>query len=84
MTPVSTSRLAEPARFGEIITNDVRVAQAARELEQQHADAGKRRGVRRVASLKGMSNDHEDEERLMEHIEKQKEMERDVMQTPPK
>ncbi len=46
--------LADPKRFGEIITNDVKVAQAARELEQQ-APAGKRNGkrsgLRRVASL---------------------------------
>ena len=29
--------LAEPDRFGEVITNDLHVAKAARELEQQHA-----------------------------------------------
>lgn len=42
--------LADPARFGEVITNDVRVAQAARELEQR-APTAKRRGLRRVQSL---------------------------------
>jgi pimeloyl-ACP methyl ester carboxylesterase len=42
--------LAEPARFGEVITNDLRVAKAARELEQQ-ARPTKRRGLRRVTSL---------------------------------
>ena len=43
--------LADPERFGEIITNDVKVAQAARELEQRAADHTKRKGVRRVPSL---------------------------------
>ena len=42
--------LADPARFGEVITNDVRVAQAARELEQR-APAAKRKGLRRIQSL---------------------------------
>lgn len=42
--------LADPQRFGEVITNDVRVAQAARDLEQQ-APATKRKGLRRVQSL---------------------------------
>ena len=42
--------LADPKRFGEVITNDVRVAQAARELERQ-APVHKRRGLRRVQSL---------------------------------
>ena len=42
--------LADPKRFGEVITNDVRVAQAARDLEQQ-APAGKRKGLRRIQSL---------------------------------
>ena len=42
--------LADPQRFGEVITNDVRVAQAARELEQQ-APSDKRKGLRRVQSL---------------------------------
>ncbi|MEQ1701115.1 MAG: alpha/beta fold hydrolase, partial [Ilumatobacteraceae bacterium] len=40
--------LADPQRFGEVITNDVRVAQAARELEQQ-APATKRTRAARVA-----------------------------------
>jgi pimeloyl-ACP methyl ester carboxylesterase len=44
--------LAEPDRFGEVITNDLRVARAAREMEQEHAPKGKRRGIRRVRSLK--------------------------------
>lgn len=44
--------LADPARFGEIITNDVNVARAARELEQKAAEKGRRRkGLRRVQSL---------------------------------
>lgn len=44
--------LADPARFGEIITNDVNVARAARELEQKAAEKGRRRkGLRRVHSL---------------------------------
>ena len=42
--------LADPKRFGEVITNDVRVAQAARELERQ-APVHTRRGLRRVQSL---------------------------------
>ena len=42
--------LADPQQFGEIITNDVKIAQAARELELQ-APAGKRKGLRRVQSL---------------------------------
>jgi pimeloyl-ACP methyl ester carboxylesterase len=42
--------LADPQRFGEVITNDVRVAQAARELELR-APATKRKGLRRVPSL---------------------------------
>ena len=44
--------LAEPDRFGEVITNDLRVAQAARELEQEHTPKSRRRGIRRVRSLK--------------------------------
>lgn len=40
--------LADPARFGEVITNDVNVAKAARELE---LNATKRKGLRRVRSL---------------------------------
>ena len=45
--------LAEPDRFGEVITNDLRVARAARELEQQHTPKARRRGIRRVKTLKG-------------------------------
>ncbi|MEO5901847.1 MAG: alpha/beta hydrolase [Ilumatobacteraceae bacterium] len=44
--------LAEPSRFGEVITNDLRVAKAARDLEQT-ASKVPRRGLRRVTSLKG-------------------------------
>lgn len=42
--------LADPQRFGEVITNDVRVAQAARALEQK-SPAAKRKGLRRIQSL---------------------------------
>ena len=42
--------LADPQQFGEVITNDVRVAQAARDLERR-APEGKRKGLRRVQSL---------------------------------
>ncbi len=42
--------LADPQKFGEVITNDVRVAQAARDLERQ-APATKRKGLRRVQTL---------------------------------
>lgn len=42
--------LADPQKFGEVITNDVRVAQAARNLEKS-APEGKRKGLRRVQSL---------------------------------
>ena len=42
--------LADPQQFGEVITNDVRIAQAARDLERQ-APVGKRKGLRRVQSL---------------------------------
>ena len=43
--------LADPEHFGEVITNDVRVAQAARDLERglEHT---KQRGLRRVPSLR--------------------------------
>jgi pimeloyl-ACP methyl ester carboxylesterase len=43
--------LADPNRFGEVITNDVRVAQAARDLERglEHT---KQRGIRRVPTLR--------------------------------
>jgi hypothetical protein len=43
--------LADPDQFGEVITNDVRVAQAARDLEKQ-AVPEKRRGIRRVPTLR--------------------------------
>lgn len=44
--------LADPAHFGEIITNDVNVAKAARDLERRAAERGARRkGLRRVQSL---------------------------------
>jgi hypothetical protein len=42
--------LADPQQFGEIITNDVKVAQAARELELD-APKAKRKGLRRVPTL---------------------------------
>jgi hypothetical protein len=42
--------LADPRQFGEIITTDVKVAQAARELELS-APKGKRKGLRRVQTL---------------------------------
>ncbi|MGB8859607.1 MAG: alpha/beta fold hydrolase [Ilumatobacteraceae bacterium] len=42
--------LADPRQFGEVITNDVRVAQAARDLELK-GPATKRKGLRRVQSL---------------------------------
>ena len=43
--------LADPQHFGEVITNDVRVAQAARDLERglEHT---KQRGIRRVPTLR--------------------------------
>lgn len=43
--------LADPEQFGEVITNDVRVAQAARDLELA-LDHKKQRGIRRVPSLR--------------------------------
>ena len=48
--------LADPEQFGEIITNDVKIAQAARELEMQ-APASKRKGLRRVQTLATRRND---------------------------
>ncbi|MCB0999020.1 MAG: alpha/beta hydrolase [Acidimicrobiales bacterium] len=42
--------LADPDQFGEVITNDVRVAKAARDLERD-APTERRRGLRRVPSL---------------------------------
>jgi pimeloyl-ACP methyl ester carboxylesterase len=44
--------LADPDHFGEVITNDVRVAQAARELESNAVAPEKRRGIRRVPTLR--------------------------------
>jgi pimeloyl-ACP methyl ester carboxylesterase len=43
--------LADPQHFGEVITNDVRVARAARDLERS-LDHTKQRGLRRVPSLR--------------------------------
>ncbi len=48
--------LADPAQFGEVITNDMRIAKMARELDQK-APAKKRRGLRRVVSLLGATDD---------------------------
>ena len=48
--------LADPDKFGEIITNDVRVAKAARDLESSTAPADRRRGVRRVPSLRSRAD----------------------------
>lgn len=46
--------LAEPDAFSEVITNDLRVAKAARELELSNATtSAKRRPVRRMTTLKG-------------------------------
>ncbi|MFZ9483149.1 MAG: alpha/beta fold hydrolase, partial [Ilumatobacteraceae bacterium] len=47
--------LADPDRFGEVITNDLRVAQAARDLERA-APPRRRKGMRRVASLSTASS----------------------------
>lgn len=44
--------LADPDHFGEVITNDVRIAQAARDLEAM-APPQRRRGVRRMPTLRG-------------------------------
>jgi pimeloyl-ACP methyl ester carboxylesterase len=43
--------LADPQQFGEVITNDVRVAQAARDMERS-LDHTKQRGLRRVPTLR--------------------------------
>jgi pimeloyl-ACP methyl ester carboxylesterase len=43
--------LADPHHFAEVITNDVSVAKAARDLERR-GPAGKQRGVRRVPTLR--------------------------------
>ena len=42
--------LADPAQFGEVITNDVTIAKAARDLEAT-TSTDRRRGIRRVPSL---------------------------------
>lgn len=48
--------LADPDRFGEVITNDVNVARAARELELAQAlPHTRQRGLRRVPSLRRRS-----------------------------
>jgi pimeloyl-ACP methyl ester carboxylesterase len=44
--------LADPGQFGEVITNDVRVAQLTRDLEQSTPGA-RRRGLRRLPTLRG-------------------------------
>ncbi|MEX1105829.1 MAG: alpha/beta fold hydrolase [Ilumatobacteraceae bacterium] len=44
--------LADPDHFGEVITNDVRIAQAASDLEAM-APPQRRRGVRRMPTLRG-------------------------------
>ncbi|MEY4230163.1 MAG: hypothetical protein RLZZ362_1012 [Actinomycetota bacterium] len=44
--------LADPDHFGEVITNDVRIAQAARQLEAA-APPERRRGVRRLPTIRG-------------------------------
>lgn len=44
--------LADPGQFGEVITNDVRVAQLTRDLEHS-APPERRRGLRRLPSLRG-------------------------------
>ena len=43
--------LADPQQFGEVITNDVRVAKAARDLERS-LEHTKQRGLRRVPTLR--------------------------------
>ena len=48
--------LADPERFGEVITNDVRVAQAARDLEAAEPPRT-RRGLRRVRTLDPSNGD---------------------------
>jgi pimeloyl-ACP methyl ester carboxylesterase len=60
--------LADPQHFGEVITNDVRIAQAARDLERS-LDHTKQRGLRRVPTLRRRKaaavpppEDHRDDE----------------------
>ena len=50
--------LADPAQFGEVITNDVNIAKIARDLDQK-APTKKRRGLRRVVSLLGVNDNRE-------------------------
>lgn len=45
--------LADPDQFGEVITNDVNVAKAARDLEAASSPSDRRKGIRRVPSLRG-------------------------------
>lgn len=47
--------LADPDHFGEVITNDVRIAQAARELEAA-VPPERRRGVRRLPTIRGKAS----------------------------
>ena len=54
--------LADPDRFGEVITNDVRVAKAAREMEVG-APTERRRGLRRVQSLRSAGGDRRSADR---------------------
>ena len=53
---LGTARPGDPEQFGEVITNDVRVAKLARELEA-NPPAKKRRGLRRVAARLTKSTD---------------------------
>ncbi len=48
--------LADPVQFGEVITNDMNVAKLARELDQK-VPPKRRRGLRRVSTLIGTTND---------------------------
>ena len=48
--------LADPVQFGEVITNDMRIAKMARDLDQK-VPPKKRRGLRRVVSLLGATDD---------------------------
>ena len=48
--------LADPVQFGEVITNDMNIAKLARDLEQK-VPPKRRRGLRRVETLIGATND---------------------------
>jgi pimeloyl-ACP methyl ester carboxylesterase len=48
--------LADPVQFGEVITNDMNVAKLARELDQK-VPPKRRRGLRRVSTLIGTTDD---------------------------